>query len=246
MTNLVLDYAMDTASRGFVLKDFTLDLQGIGKTTLAFDLANVGAEALMAPEMAMFQAALKSASLSFQDETFFSRVLATGVRETGQPEQAVIDIVLQELSNGLAEIGASPGDRLFDAGALLGGLVLDAKSPKGPFVVTLAPPQPVNFQQLNQVADAGAAAELLNMQASYAGSAATLPAPIVTEDYGSQAFVYTDKDFYTAGETVVVFWDGTPGNPARPPQERSAPPLKAASLRCRCLRAVSRSPPPRR
>jgi hypothetical protein len=90
---------------------------------------------------------------------------------------------------------------------------LDAKSPKGPFVVTLAPPQPVNFQQLNQVADAGAAAELLNMQASYAGSAATLPAPIVTEDYGSQAFVYTDKDFYTAGETVVVFWDGTPGNP---------------------------------
>ena len=213
LTNLVLDYAMDPASRGFTLNDFTLDLQGIAKATVAFDLANVGAEALMAPEMAMFQAALKSGNLSFEDESFFSRVLATGVRETGQPEQAVIEIVLQELSNGLAEMGAVPGDRLFEAGALLGGLVLDAKSPRGPFTLSLAPAQPVNFQQLNQVESGGAAADLLNLQASYGGSVATLPEPIVAEDYTAQAFVYTDKDLYTAGETVVVFWDGTPGNP---------------------------------
>jgi hypothetical protein len=213
MTNLVLDYAMDAASRGFTLNDFTLDLQGIGMAKLAFDLSGVGPEALMAPEMALFSAALKSASVSFEDETFFSRVLAAGVKETGQPEDAVIAIVLQELSNGLAEMGAMPGDRLFEAGGLLGGLVLDAKSPKGPFVLTLAPAQPVNFQQLNQVADAGTAAELMNMQVIYGGSVATLPPPIVTEDYSTQAFVYTDKDLYTASETVVVFWDGTPGNP---------------------------------
>jgi hypothetical protein len=213
MTNLVLDYAMDAATRGFTLNDFTLDLQGIGKTTVAFDLANVGAEALMAPEMAMFQAALKSASVSFEDETFFSRVLAAGVKETGQPEDAVIAIVLQELSNGLAEMGAVPGDRLFEAGALLGGLVLDAKSPRGPIALTLAPAQPVNFQQLNGVESAAAAADLMNMQVSYAGSVATLPAPIVAEELPVQAFVYTDKDIYTVGETVVVFWDGTPGNP---------------------------------
>jgi len=212
LTNLVLDYTMDATTRAFLLKDFTVDLQGIGKATLAFDLGGVGPEALMAPEMAMFQGSLKSASLTLVDQTFFARTLAAGIKETGQPEQAVIEIVLQELSNGLAEIGATPGDRFFQGGSKIGGLILDAKSPKGPLVITLAPAQPVSFQQLNQLPDANAAAELLNLQVSYAGSVATLPDPIVSEDYSSAAFVYTDKDIYASGETVVVFWDGTPGN----------------------------------
>ena len=43
-------------------------------------------------------------------------------------------------------------------------------------------------------------------------AASAMPAPIVSEDAATSAFVYTDKDVYAAGETVVVFWDGTPGN----------------------------------
>lgn len=212
MSNLVLDYAMDAATRGFTLKDFTIDLQGIGKATLAVDMSGVGAEALMAPEAALFSGSLKSAALTLTDETLFARILAAGVKETGQPEQAVIDIVLQELSNALGEMGAQPGDRFFEAGSKIGGLILDAKSPKGPLTITLSPAQPVSFTQLNQMESPGAAADALNLQVTYAGSSATLPAPIVTPDYSSQPFVYTDKDVYAAGETVVVFWDGTPGN----------------------------------
>jgi len=213
MTNLILDYSMDAMTRSFNLKDFTVDLPGIVKATLALDVLGVGAEALMAPEAALFSGAVKSASLTIQDETFFARTLAAGMKETGQPEQAVIDIVLQELSNGLAEMGAQPGDRFFDAGSKIGGLVLDAKSPKGPLTITLSPAQPVGFAQLNQVQSAGEAADIMNLQVSYGGSAANLPAPEASPDYSSAAFVYTDKDTYAAGETVTVFWDGTPGNP---------------------------------
>jgi hypothetical protein len=212
LTNLVLDYTMDAATRGFTLKDFTVDLQGIGKATLAFDLAGVGAEALMAPEAALFQGSLKSASLAFQDETFLARILEAGIKETGQPEQQVVGIALQELANALGEMGAQPGDRFFDAGAKIGGMLLDAKSPKGPLTITVSPAQPVNFMQLNQLENPGAAADLLNLQVTYAGSSAPLPAPIVSEDVTTSAFVYTDKDVYASGETVVVFWDGTPGN----------------------------------
>lgn len=213
MTNLVLDYTMDAATRGFTLKDFTIDVQGIGKGTLAFDLSGVGPEAIMAPEAALFQGSLKSASFTFVDETLLARTLAAGMKETGQPEDVVVQIALQELANSLGEMGAQPGDRFFDAASKLGGMLLDAKSPKGPLTISVAPAQPVSFMQLNQLESPGAAADALNLQATYAGSSATLPAPVVSQDTSTgAAFVYTDKDAYASGETVVVFWDGTPGN----------------------------------
>jgi len=213
LTNLVLDFTTDAATQAFKLNDFTLDFPGVAKATLALDLLGVGPQALMAPEMAMFTASLKSATLTVEDLGFLARGLATGVRESGMTEQQLLDIGLQELSNSLAEMGAAPGDRVFAVGELLGGLMLDAKSPKGPLTVSLSPAQPLTFESLNQVASAAEAADLANLQASYGGTRATLPPAVVSDDdYPSEAFVFTDKDLYTAGETVIVFWSGLPGN----------------------------------
>ncbi len=211
-TNLVLNIAMDQATKAFTLHDFTIEFPGIGKATLGLDLLGVGSEALMAPEMAMFSASLKSASLTLQDETFFSRGLTAAMRESGMTEQQLLEVMLQELSNSLAEMGAQPGDAVYDAAGKLAGLVIDAHSPKGPLTVSLNPAQPVSFAQMNQLSGPAEAAALVNLQVSYGGSVATLPEAVAGGGSVSDPYVYTDKDVYAAGEPVAVYWSGLPGN----------------------------------
>jgi hypothetical protein len=211
LANLAIDLTTNAATQGFTLSDLTVDLPGIGQAQLKLDLLGAGPEALMAPEAAMFTATLKSASLMLNDQSFVGRSLDAAIKESGMTEAELMAMGLQELSNGLAEMGAVPGDRVFQAGAVLGGWLMDARSPKGPITITFAPAQPVNFQQLNQVAGAGQAAELLNLQVTYAGSVATLPEPQESSpEYYS--YVFTDRDFYNVGDVVTVFWSGMPGN----------------------------------
>lgn len=215
LTNLVLDFNMDQAAQSFTLHDFTIDFPGIGKATLALDLLGVGPEAMMAPEMAMFSASMKSASLTLEDETFFARGIGAVLEEeSDMTREQIIEVMLQEMSNGLAEMGAQPGDKVYDGASKLAGLVLDADNPQGPLVVSMNPAQPISFAQMNQLAGPAEAADLVNLEVSYAGTVATLPEPGVTGGYEEEeAFVFTGKDVYAAGETVDIYWSGMPGNP---------------------------------
>ena len=211
LANLVVDMATNAATQGFLLNDLTVDLPGIGQAQLKLDLLGAGPEAIMAPEMAMFTATLKSASLMLNDQSLVGRSLDAALKESGMTEAELMAMAMQELSNNLGEMGAVPGDRVFQLGAVLGGWLMDARAPKGPLTITLAPAQPVNFEQLNQVAGPSEAAELLNLQVSYAGSVATLPEPVVPEEV-YYSYVFTDRDVYQPGDVVTVFWSGTPGN----------------------------------
>lgn len=215
LTNLVLNFSMDQPTQAFTLHDFTVDFPGIGKATLGLDLLGVGAEAMMAPEMAMFSAQLKSASLTLEDETFFARGLNAASAESGMPQDQLVQLLLQELSNSLAEMGAQPGDRVYQAAGKLAGLVLDSADPQGPLTLSMNPAQPVSFAQLNQLAGPSEAVDMLNMEVSYSGSVATLPEPgpgMGGGTYEEEAFVFTDKDVYAVGEPVLVYWNGMPGN----------------------------------
>ncbi len=213
LANLSIDMLSDPATKAFTLNDLTLDVPGIGQAQLKLDLLGVGPEAMMSPESALFTGSLKSASLMLNDQGFVGRSLDAAIKESGgMTEAELMGEAMQELANNLAEIGGQPGDRIFQVGSAFGGWLQDARSPKGPIVVTLAPAQPVNFQQLNQVSGAGEAAEMLNLQVSYGGTFATLPEPQAAQPPMMESYVFTDKDTYDVGEVVTVFWSSTPGN----------------------------------
>ncbi len=213
VANISLDMLSDPTTKAFTLNDLTIDLLGIGQAQLKLDLLGVGPEAMMAPEAAMFSGAVKSASIMLNDQSLVARSLDAAIKESGMTEAELMGQGLQELSNNLAEMGAMPGDRIFQVGAAFGGWLQDARAPKGPITLSVAPAQPVNFQQISQAAGASEAAELLNLQVSYAGSIATLPEPVAGQPSDSESYVFTDKDIYAPGEVVTVYWSATPGNP---------------------------------
>lgn len=211
LTNVVLDMTSDAVTRAFTLNDLTLDLPGLGLAQVKLDMLGAGMEAIMAPEEALYGATLRSASVTLDDRSILGLLFDAGMRETGESEQALLDEILQSLADGLADMGAQPGDRVFQAGAALGGWFSDARSPKGPLTFSLSPAQPVAMAALENVAGAGEAAELLNLQVSYAGSSATLPEG-QSGDYGYGSYVYTDMGDYRVGEVVTVYWVDLPGN----------------------------------
>lgn len=217
LANIALDFVTDQATRGATLNDLTIELPGFARLAFELDMLGIDTSSMMtSPEMAMFSAALRSASVTFEDETILGRSLSAAVKETGLGEQQLLDEALQEIANALAEIGAQPGDRVYAVGEVLGGLLTDARSPKGPVVFALAPETPVNFGQISATPGPNEAAELLNLQVSYAGSRATLPEPqpeAYSYDEEGGAFTFTDQDLYKVGDTVVVYWSGLPGNP---------------------------------
>lgn len=212
LANVVLDLTSDAATRAFTLNDLTFDLPGLGLAQLQLDVLGAGMEAIMAPEQALYGATLRSASVTLDDRSFLGLLFDAGMRETGESEEALLNEILQSLADGLAEMGAQPGDRVSQAGAVLGGWFSDARSPKGPLTFSLAPAQPVAMAALENVETVGEAAELLNLQVSYAGSSATLPEGRAYDDYSAGSYVFTELGYYEVGEVVTVYWVDLPGN----------------------------------
>lgn len=216
--NIALDYAIDAVTQDFALRDLTVEAPGLARISAAMEFLGVGMDdlmgmSMMGPEMMMSdqEAAMKSFSLTFDDQTLFNKALAAAMKEqAGMSEADLMNEALQSMANEVAGMGAAKGGPLWSVAEAIAGVIVNHAAPKGPLVISALPASPVLLSQISQTAGPDEAATLIGLVASYAAPA-TLPEPVASAPE-SNTYVVSSKDIYATGEAVDIYYGGLPGN----------------------------------
>ncbi len=211
--NLTLSYLYLPNSDVLSIRAFTLDVPFIAQLSLTLDGAKINlARLILDSEVAANELVLRQATLTFNDVSLLSRLLLFEAQEDGVTFKEAQDEALRELAEELNWIGAPRDGRLWGLAEAVGGLLLDAATPRGPLTVTLRPTAAVTLGEVIGGESAEQAAKVLNLRASYPGSRAHF-ASTQTETPGRPDLsLESDKPVYKEGETVVIRYDGLPGN----------------------------------
>lgn len=167
-----LDYRLDPERKTMTLNRLEVDLNGLARLDLTMILDGVTADAVGKPDAAMNDATLRTATLTFEDRSLFSKVLPAAAKMQGVEADALVKIGTTVL-NGLR---AGQGPAALAALDAVGSYLDDYKAPKGPLRVTLNPPGKISAASLADIKDADGAVKALGLVVSYAGTRPQAPA----------------------------------------------------------------------
>ena len=167
-----LDYRLDPERKTMTLNRLELDLNGLARLDLTMILDGVTADAVGKPKTAMNDATLRTATLTFEDRSLFSKVLPAAAKMKSVEADALVKIGTTML-DGL-RVGQGPAAlAVLDA---LSSYLDDYKAPKGPLRVTLNPPGKISTASLAEIKNADDAVKVLGLAVSYAGTRPQAPA----------------------------------------------------------------------
>lgn len=165
------DYKLDADKRSFTLKRLELNLNGLGKLQTSFIVDGLSPDAVTKPDDAMKNASLKSADVTYDDNSLLAKALPIAAAMQGMDPKAVIGMAIAFLDSARA----NQGDAAQKAIDSLVAFVEDYQKPKGPLKITLNPPGDVSNADLEKAKTADDVVKLLGIQVSYAGTRASKP-----------------------------------------------------------------------
>ncbi len=211
--NLALSYLYLPNSDVLSIQAFTLDIPFMARLSLTLDGAKINlARLILASEVTANEAVLRQATLTFTDVSLLSRLLLFEAKNDGVTFKEAQDEALRELAEELNWVGAPRDGRLWSLAEAVGGLLLDAATPKGPLTVTIRPTAAVAIGEVLKAESPEQVAKILNLRASYPGSRANFASTQSETPGRAELSLDSDKPVYKEGETVVIRYDGLPGN----------------------------------
>lgn len=194
------------------VRALSIDLPFVAKASATLDAAGVDLLAILKSEKALDRVVLRQATVTFHDRTLLSRLLLFSAKREGITYDEAEAEVLREMAEELNWLGVPRGGRLWSLAQSLGGLVLDAATPRGPLSASLRPQAAVSLAQVRNLEEIEDAARILNLRSSYAGSRAVFEASAQSAPGRPDLTLETARQVYRAGETVEVKYAGLPGN----------------------------------
>jgi hypothetical protein len=169
-----VNYALDPDAKTFTLKRLELNLNGLGKLETSFVIDGVSADAATAPDKAMADASLKTATISYDDHSLLSIAIPVAAAMQGSDPKAMIAMATAFLD--AARMGqGKPAQKAIDS---LVAYMEDYQKPKGPLKIALSPADKVSNADLSNAKTADDMVKLLGIEVSYAGTRQSTPAEI--------------------------------------------------------------------
>jgi hypothetical protein len=172
-----VDYNLDTDEKTFTLKRLELNLNGLGKLQTAFVLEGVDADSAAKPDEAMNDASLKTADLTYDDNSLLAKALPIAAAMQGTDPKAMVAMAITFLDNARAGQSADT-QKAIDK---LVAFVEDYQKPKGPLKIALNPPDKVTNAELSDAKSADEFVKLLGIEVNYAGTRSSKPTEDVTK-----------------------------------------------------------------
>lgn len=169
---LVIDYRHDSARKVFTLTRLELTMPGLAR--IEFGMTLDGVASLDPPKdeqakgAAAAEVAVRTASLTYDDASLLSRILAAVSRNMGGTPESLI----AQTTAGLGQLSAGhPADAqaVFDS---LVSFVEDWRKPTGPIRVSVNPPEKFGMADVPKMTAANAIRDVFGLSISYAGTRA--------------------------------------------------------------------------
>jgi hypothetical protein len=180
------DYRIDPAKKTLTVNRIEIDLNGLARLELSMVLDNI---ALDAPDKAMNDATLRTASLVYDDHSLLAKSLPAAAKSTMQMDDPTGLIGLGKTF--LDALRTGQGEATQNAFDALESYMEDYKAPKGPLRITLSPPDKVTAAAVTNAKGADDVIKALGIKVDYAGTrkmtpaaAAPTPAPAAGADKG--------------------------------------------------------------
>ena len=169
-----IDYKLKPDAKTFTLDKLELNLTGLAKLDTSMVLDGISADVAAKPDEAMNDAALKSATVVYDDHSLLSKIIPVVAALQGSDPKALIGMATLVLDGARAGQSAA-SQKAIDT---LVAFVEDYQKPKGPLKVTLNPPDKVTSAQLNDAKSADQVIKLLGIEVAYAGTRTSKPMDI--------------------------------------------------------------------
>jgi hypothetical protein len=166
-----VDYSLDTDEKTFTLKRLELNLNGLGKLQASMVIEGVDADSAAKPDQAMNDASLKTADLTYDDQSLLSKALPIAAAMQGTDIKTLVAMAITFLDS--ARDGQSADTQ--KAIDKLVAFVEDYQKPKGPLKIVLNPPDKVTNAQLSDAKSADEYVKLLGIEISYSGTRTSKP-----------------------------------------------------------------------
>ena len=160
-----LDYKLDTAKETFTLGRLEMNLNGLGRLELTMIVDGVGEEAITKPDSAMNDAALRTASLVYDDKSLLAKALPIAAGMSGGDPKALIDTAKTTL-DAMKEGQSDDSKKVIDS---LVAYIEDYQKPKGPLRITLNPPDKASAASLQNAKSADEIVKALGLTVNYPG-----------------------------------------------------------------------------
>jgi hypothetical protein len=166
-----INYELDADDKTFTLKRLELNLNGLAKLETAFVIDGVSADAATAPDKAMADASLKTATITYDDHSLLAKAIPIAAAMQGSDPKAMIAMATTFLD--AARMGqGKPAQKAIDS---LVAYMEDYQKPKGPLKIALNPPDKVSNADISDAKTADDMVKLLGIEVSYAGTRQSTP-----------------------------------------------------------------------
>jgi hypothetical protein len=166
--DLSVDYRLDPDQHTMTLNRLELSMNGVARLELSMILDGVSTDMAANPGAAMDKATLRSAVLTYDDQSLLGKVMPIVAGMQGTDPASMIKLATTTLD--AVRTGQAPGTQAaIDA---MGSYLEDYQKPKGPLKVTLNPPNKVSATAISNAKSPDEVVKALGLVVSYAGTRA--------------------------------------------------------------------------
>jgi hypothetical protein len=165
IADFALDYQVDPDRKTLTLGKLELNFGSLARFELSLVLDGVSPELAGKPAAAMNDAALRTATLTFEDRSLLSKVVPAAAKLQGTDVDALIKQA-KTLLGGMRAGQSEATLAVFDA---LGAYLDDYQHPKGPLKITVNPPNKASAATLGNIKSPDDAVKALGLAVTYGG-----------------------------------------------------------------------------
>ena len=163
--DFALDYRVDPDRKTLTLDKLELDVGSLARFELSLVLDGVSPDLAGKPDAAMNDATLRTATLTFEDRSFMSKVVPAAAQWQGTD----VDAIMKQAKTMLGGMRAGHSEATLAVFDALRSYLDDYKHPKGPLKITVNPPNKASAAALSDIKSPDDAVKALGLAVSYGG-----------------------------------------------------------------------------
>ncbi len=206
--DIAIDFRFDPGRKVMTLNRLEFLLPGLARLEFSAIVDGVTpSAAAAAPDKAMDEVTLRTATLVFEDSSLLSKLIPALAADEGKTPEAYI----AESVGLLGVLAEGQGQRTMAVLDALVSFSTDFKQPKGPLRITVSPPAGVSFKDTDKLTVANALVDVFGISATYAGTRAGAALAAAPKDAPAQSAALPRSRSAVAckpGERLFALSDG--------------------------------------